>query len=236
MNTHLFPLALILLLLTDCSTKNEAPAPTQPRVTQINRMGQKHQAIRTVPVVSSSGTQHKATADTATLVKPLEKKEHIYKGFHEARTGTDLDNHTRLLTIMSEHTNSTTNNIVYPDYYGGVYYDDVQRLVVMITESDSACSRVKELKERLGNRRIIYRTCKNSYNSLLDVQDTIMAQFKRKTPLALNIGSFGIFVMDNKVGIHLTDASDERKQELFDLLGKDKVIIIGTGPITIIED
>ena len=236
MNTHLFPLALILLLLTDCSTKKETPAPTQPRVTQINRMGQKHQAIRTVPVVSSSGTQRKATADTATLVKPLEKKEHIYKGFHEARIRTVFNDHTRLLTIMSEHTNSTTNNIVYPDYYGGVYYDDVQRLVVMITESDSACSQVKELKERLGNRRIIYRTCKNSYNSLLDVQETIMAQFKRKTPLALNIGRFSIFDMDNKVGIHLTDASDERKQELFDLIGKEKVIIIGTGPITIIDD
>ncbi len=236
MNTHLFPLALILLLLTDCSTKKEAPAPTQPRVTHSNRMGTKPQEIRKVPVVSPSGAQHKATPDTATLMKPLKKKEHIYKGFHEARTGTDLDNHTRLLTIMSEHTNSATNNIVYPDYYGGVYYDDVQRLVVMITESDSACSQVKELKERLGNSRIIYRTCKNSYNSLLEVQDTIMAQFKRKTPLALNIGMFGIFDTDNKVGIHLTDASDERKQELFDLIGKEKVIIIGTGPITIIDD
>lgn len=177
----------------------------------------------------------KAIPDTVTLKKPIEKKEHIYKGYHEAKIRTGLDNHTRMLKIMTEHTNSSTDSIVYPDYYGGTYYDGIQRLVILTTEKDSASSQVKELKERLGNRRIVYRTCKNSYNSLIEVHDSIIAQSNRKTPLALNIVLFYISEKNNKIGIHLLDASDERKQEVFDLFGKDRVMITGSGPITVID-
>lgn len=234
MNKHLSYLALILLLLVACSTQKETPEPTQPRVTLLNRMGAKPQVI-SASVAAPSVAPRKTSPDTAAWEK-FKEKETIYKVSPEAKTENGLDLHMRLLTIMSEHTNSTTDDIVYPDYYGGVYFDDLQRLVVMITEIDSACSQVKELKERLGNRRIIYRMCKNSFNNLKAVEDSIKAQFDRGTPLARNIGMFGISHKANRVGVHLIDASDERKSELFDLFGKDKVIIIGGGPVTIIED
>ena len=234
MNTRLFLLGLCATLLVACSTQKETSAPKQPRVTYIEPLSAKQHTKLSAPIVRPSTTAAKAMPNAITLKKPSEKKEHIYKGYNERQT--NISTHMRLLTIMSEQTNSSTNNIVYPDYYGGAYYDDTQKLVVLITENDSACSLVKELRERLGNRKFIYRTCKNSYNSLKEVNDSIVAQFERKTPLALNIGMFGIREMDNKVGVHLTDASDKRKLELFDLFGKDKVMITGYGPITIIED
>lgn len=108
-------------------------------------------------------------------------------------------------------------------------------MVVLITELLADSKEVDELKERLGHSNVVYCTCKNSYNSLKQVEDSIIAHGERGTPLALNIGMFYILNSKNKVGVHLTDASEERRQELFDTFGKDKVMIIGSGPITVID-
>lgn len=184
---------------------------------------------------SSKNTESLRPASPSATSKKTEEKKHVYKGYLEAKERKYVDYPTRLRIIMSEQTNSSLENLVYPDYYGGVYIDDAQRMVVLITELLADSKEVDELKERLGHSNVVYCTCKNSYNSLKQVEDSIMAQFDRRTPLALNIGMFGIYDSKNKIGVHLTDASEEKQQELFDAFGEDKVMITGYGPITIID-
>lgn len=255
MSKRLFHLALGLLLLTDCSTKKEAPAPTQPRVTHIDRMWPKRNSKLPFPTAVTPGTSSKTTTkeykpakdrskelldsimrampDTTATAKP---KEHIYARYRNKTVKTaPYDPIVRMREIMSKQTGSTLDNIVYPDYYGGAYMSG-NRIVVLITEKFEGSSEVEELKKELKPaQNIVYRTCKNTYNSLHQVQDSIIAQSKRATSLALNIGMCCTLENKNKVGVHLIDASKEKQQELFDAFGKDKVMIIGSGPITFID-
>ena len=164
-----------------------------------------------------------------------EEKSHVYKEGPEAEAQTGFGAYMKLMEIMSQQTNSDVNNMIYPDYYGGAYIGESQHLVVLITEEGSASYGVKELKAQL-KKDIIYRTCRNSYNSLIQIQDSIKAQFERKTPLALNIIAFGIREDKNKVEILLHNISEDKQKELFETVDKDKVMIAKSEPIIIIED
>lgn len=174
-----------------------------------------------------------AMPDTVAAAKST---EHVYAKYrNKAVTATPRDPVTRMREVMRRQADSISPGTEYPDYYGGAYMSG-NRIVVLITEELESSSEVEELKKELRpGRNIIYRTCKNSYNSLKQVEDSIIAHGERGTPLALNIGMFYILNSKNKVGVHLTDASEERRQELFDTFGKDKVMIIGSGPITVID-
>lgn len=75
MNKRLFHLALgLLLLLAACSTQKESPAPTQPRVTHINRMGSKRNTKLSPQTVVTPGTSSKTTTKEYKSAKDKSKE------------------------------------------------------------------------------------------------------------------------------------------------------------------
>lgn len=62
MSKRLFHLALGLLLLAACSTQKETPAPTQPKVTHIDRMWPKRNSKLPFPTAVTPGTSSKTTS------------------------------------------------------------------------------------------------------------------------------------------------------------------------------
>lgn len=232
MNTRLFLFGLCLTLLVACSTSKKQ-AMTPPIATSEVHVPQKFRNKTPVKGTLQDSPETASIEDSS--ARNSEEKSHVYKEDPEAEAQTGFGAYMKLMEIMSQQTNSDVNNMIYPDYYGGAYIDDSQHLVVLITEEGSASYGVKELKGQL-KKDIIYRTCRNSYNSLIQIQDSIKAQFERKTPLALNIIAFGIREDKNKVEILLHDISEDKQKELFETVDKDKVMIAKSEPIIIIED
>ena len=75
------------------------------------------------------------------------------------------NNFEKMLNIFNLSQEKTLQNAVYPDFYGGVYVDDKERLVIQIKDKSSsdAISFMKQFSD------VVFKDCNYSYNELLNV-------------------------------------------------------------------
>lgn len=110
-----------------------------------------------------------------------------------------------------ESTKSTSmGKYAYPEYYGGAYIDDKNKLIVMIQKDHIAQlpSTISSLQQNT-NVRIVY--CDFSFTTLKSIVDKIGIFIKthKKSKIAKNISVYGIDPSKNQVFVRIKDNSEQ---------------------------
>lgn len=110
---------------------------------------------------------------------------------------------------MKQQTRSIDDGTdIYPDYYGGAYINDENKLVVLITRKHSMTREAESIQAEFIDD-VEYKTCYNSYNRLMDVIDSIKnSQILTSEHLA-HVSMLGIDDVDNKVFICLSNDMED---------------------------
>lgn len=125
------------------------------------------------------------------------------------------------------------DNGVYPDYYGGMYINNEQKLVVQIvsnnipTITNSAYQTYDSLAAIDDNIVIDY--VDNSYNELKEIDDSIINYFANNLSSDISIVGNYVDVYTNKVVVELEDNTPAEQQKFKDLVFDSEHIIFKTG-------
>lgn len=126
-----------------------------------------------------------------------------------ALQGRDLANN-----LLASFGNSVTRNaeLIYPNYYGGMYLDDNGTLIIL-SVSDNPNSYKNEFVQRCQGNNFILRPCKYSLNELNDGIDAIKKVFNVTSQSSLieelHLKSFWLSEKENEIHIGLSDCSEE---------------------------
>lgn len=112
-------------------------------------------------------------------------------------------------------TRSGENEIVYPDYYGGVYVDYNRDIIVLITKDGSPVR--SDLTRRMSSDMYVVKECDYSYNELQSLFDEITKLWLDKNNNNIfkdvTLNTFGINDITNRVQIDLLDCLDANIQK-----------------------
>lgn len=126
-------------------------------------------------------------------------------------------------------TYSDTEEIVYPDSYGGAYINESGKLVVYLTDDSARPAALS------GYDDVIYQLCDYSYNDLLSVMDELnQYKFSRANEeVSQNFNEFALYDSENRVVVKLDDFSDESIQEFRENVCDSDAIVFeqGYGPV-----
>lgn len=100
----------------------------------------------------------------------------------------------------------------YPDYYGGYYFDENGKLVILIVKDHKNYK--DDLNHRVRSRDYITIPCDYSYNDLLDVHkrvtDFFLDEANESIINEITINSLGIDSRNNRILISLREATAEK--------------------------
>ena len=130
-----------------------------------------------------------------------------------------------MMDFICTQTQSSIENPVYPDYYGGTYVNGNGKLVVLITKDTATTRSANEALAQLDKHNIIVQHCKHSYNRLKQIADTIIMHMEKGTAWTSSIGSIGINEISNKISIYLFDDSEPKRKELLNNLDSSLIEI-----------
>lgn len=157
-------------------------------------------------------------AITACSQDSLLESENVISAQKTELQGRELANN-----LLASFGNSVTRNseLVYPDYYGGMYLDNAGTLVIMATSDDlSSCK--KEFSQRCKGDNFELKQCKFSLNELNKGIETIKEKFNA-SPFSLfkdlHLKSFWISEKENMLYIGLSDLSSENTNRVKAVLG-----------------
>lgn len=145
---------------------------------------------------------------------PKVQKENLFKG-KELTSGDAAKIFRSIVESFPYNADGETRSvgikaITYPDYYGGAYVDDKNRLVVLINESyrTQLPNMIKSL-EGDSNVRIIY--CDYSFTTLRDIVEEISAfnRNNKDSEVAKNISVYGIDPSNNRVFVRVKNNSND---------------------------
>lgn len=126
--------------------------------------------------------------------------------------GIELRGHELANNLLASFENYVTrgNDIVYPDYYGGMYLDDDGTLVVLSVSDDPNLYRDEFVKRCQGDNFKL-QPCKSSLNELKDGVELIRKSSISQPSLfeELHLKSFWVSEKENKVYIGLSDCSSD---------------------------
>ncbi len=156
----------------------------------------------------------------------------IYESPSEQINGIVLDqeeacqNYSDLLNWMNLSTRSGISGYFYPEYYGGAYINEENRLVVKIRQEPNYTRAIADLSAYLG-KNVVYEPCNYSYNYLQAESNSITAKIKRHPNLCKNIALYGVDEKQNRIVVYLYDSSQDNTnllKEQFDI--SDSIVII----------
>lgn len=123
--------------------------------------------------------------------------------------------------------------VIYPDFFGGMHFDDEGNLVVLIV--DNHVSGFSSEYRRLGNLLtddIIVRSVEFSYNKLNNTADALfnswVANFGLET--ADNINYFGVDVINNRIEIHISILTEEKIRQIRETIYDSPTFIFKEAP------
>lgn len=121
----------------------------------------------------------------------------------------------------------------FPDYYSGMYINDKDVLIVLVT--DSSQKNIGDLKLRAGVDNFIIEECKFSLNELKKLKDELSIKF-RNEKLREELGwvSVGIVLVDNKVEVRLSNCSSQYIEQFMSVISDSPMIqFVQMSPIEI---
>ncbi len=108
-----------------------------------------------------------------------------------------------------------SDEIDYPDYYGGAYINGSGKLVVLIKGSPNRFK--KNIEDIIGNQEVEFIACKNSYKDLHSIMKSLNG-YKSNPSSSNNANSrnFNLFYLDdiaNNITVYLDDDSELKKKD-----------------------
>ena len=97
--------------------------------------------------------------------------------------------------------------VVYPDYYGGAYINDDNKLVMLVKEEFATTRAASNLTSQISDE-VIVDECEYSYNELQEVVEEISVKIEQDVSHASTIGMYGIINKTNRVAVSLYDNSE----------------------------
>lgn len=112
----------------------------------------------------------------------------------------------------------------YHPSYGGSYINHNGKLVVMIANKDVEYK--KYIQNLVGSQNVIFKFCENSYNSLLNVLDSLNNYkfYTCKNSNYSNFRHFGVRMLQNRIEVYLDDFSDNKIEEFKNQIHNAQVI------------
>ncbi len=124
----------------------------------------------------------------------------------------------------------------YPDYYGGVFLDQNQFLIVLVKGN---CGFYRpELERRVGGSNFIIRPCDYSMNELLEVYDELNRYLTAHQAFCtdtLHYYGHGIRTDLNRVSVHLGDCSPASISKFKATVMDDDRLIFKKGGIAVFD-
>lgn len=117
----------------------------------------------------------------------------------------------------------------YPDYYGGCYIDENQKLVVYVKDVPS----LRSSSIDLNNDVIEKKTCTYSYNELIKIQKQVLNYVSNTTNIATsqNVVAVSIMSKENLVKVGLLDCSDQKIKEFKENIADSPAVIFERAEI-----
>lgn len=120
------------------------------------------------------------------------------------------------------------NKIVYPEYYGGAYINNEDKLVVL-TKKNADFSREASLFT--NNNTIVTKECDYSYNELLQLSASIFEQKKNQLNKNVTDNYNRVSVREdlNRIAVYLLEYSEEKINEFKSTISNSPAIIFRQG-------
>lgn len=109
--------------------------------------------------------------------------------------------------------------------YGGSYINHNGKLVVLIANKDNDYK--KYIQNLVGPENVIFRFCDNSYNSLLNILDSLN-NYKFNTCVDAdysNFRHFGVRILKNQVEVYLDQYSEQKIEEFKNKIHNSALIL-----------
>ncbi len=114
------------------------------------------------------------------------------------------ENYTKILNIMSQQTRSANSLDDYPDYYGGSYINDENKLVVLIKREYLTTRDANSIQTEVIDD-VVYEPCENSYNRMIDIIDSIKNTLAFNPESLSHVSMLGIDDASNRVFVCFSD-------------------------------
>lgn len=126
-------------------------------------------------------------------------------------------------SFQSGVTRST--QVVYPDYFGGLYFDKANNLVILVKNDDISRVRKDIIKRGQGDSFDIVK-CSNSYNELLNVAKILDSYLLNESSWSETVGLTGFSILDDKniVEVSLRNISEEKIKEVQSKIGVNNLV------------
>jgi streptogrisin B len=104
-----------------------------------------------------------------------------------------------------------TGRKIYPDYYGGSFINDEDKLVVYVTNMDN----VLALGAVLDSDDVVFQICEYSYNELNTIMDELNAYKLENSEdhISKEFNYYGLFDSENRIIVKLDNFSEENISE-----------------------
>ena len=124
------------------------------------------------------------------------------------------------------------DNEVYPDYYGGMYINDNQRLVVQIVNNNVPAltnSSYQTYNNIMNDDNVVIEYVNYSYNELNNINDSITEYFSNNISSDISISRNYIDVYANKVIVELSNNTSLEQQKFKDKVSDSELIVFRHG-------
>jgi streptogrisin B len=115
--------------------------------------------------------------------------------------------------LMDSFEKTETDELIYPDYYGGAYINDNGNLVVCAVAENAKEQKaaLKSIQEDVGSSDFEVKYVTYSYNALEEMME-LLNEYKQNNPDSqITKNSFGHYLSDrdNTIVVELSDVNDE---------------------------
>lgn len=128
--------------------------------------------------------------------------------------------------LMDSFKNGVTRStdVVYPDFFGGLYFNKQQELVILI-KADNFPSIRKEIAKRGKGNCFKIAKCSNSYNELLNIAKRLDNCILNESSWCDKVGFIGFSILDDKniVEIKLDNISEDRIKQIESKIGMSNI-------------
>ena len=108
--------------------------------------------------------------------------------------------------LEKEFVTDEKGSTIYPDYFGGMYIDKDDQLVVQIVKSKLSASDTEKYSKLINDANKEY--VQYSYRELKDIHDKVLNYFLNDNKL-VNITGVSIDVLSNRVIVELKEKSED---------------------------
>lgn len=125
-----------------------------------------------------------------------------------------IEEYQKILESFTTSRSYTLDSIHFPEYYGGAFINENDKLVVLVTNSQF--NRQKNIEDIVGSKNSIVKPCQYSYRQLNDIMNDLnelLLNNPSKNPAIENITQAKLMEADNSIVVELLECTEEKINE-----------------------